>query len=124
MLLTDGALKYVYGLGSVYAVDANGGVQVYHTHELGLARTITDASQTILETYPTDEIGIPAVTQCTGSQPFRFTGEQRDPTPGLESHPTSTTTYAPSVFTGNVSATYGPFTRPPIVVGDSSSASP
>ena len=79
-VLTDGTLKYVYGLGLTYAVDTSGTVQVYHTDGLGSVRAITDGTGTLIQTYQTDEFGVPTQTQGSSSQPFQFTGEQRDAT--------------------------------------------
>jgi YD repeat-containing protein len=41
-VLTDGTLKYVYGLGHVYALDRCNNVQVYHADGLGLFPAVTE----------------------------------------------------------------------------------
>ena len=82
-VLTDGTLKYVYGLGLAYAVDGCGNVQVYHTDGLGSVRAITDGSGNVIATLQTDEFGIPTQTQGTSTQPFQYTGQQRDAESGL-----------------------------------------
>lgn len=75
-VLTDGTFKYVYGLGLAYAVDGSGNVQVYHTDGLGSIRAITNGSGTLIQTYQTDEFGIPTSSQGASSQPLGFSGEQ------------------------------------------------
>ena len=82
-VLTDGTLKYVYGLGLAYAMDGGGNVQVYHTDGLGSVRAITDANGNVIATYQTEEFGIPTQTQGTSTQPFQYTGQQRDAESGL-----------------------------------------
>ncbi|MGH2410875.1 MAG: RHS repeat-associated core domain-containing protein, partial [Chloroflexota bacterium] len=77
-VLTDGTFKYVYGLGLAYAVDGSGNVQVYHTDGLGSVRAITNGSGTLIQTYQTDEFGIPTQSSGTSTQPFGFTGQQVD----------------------------------------------
>lgn len=50
VVLTDGTLKYVYGLGLAYAVDTSGNLQIYHTDGLGSVRAITNGSnKTIID---------------------------------------------------------------------------
>jgi RHS repeat-associated protein len=48
-------------------------------------RAITDASASVVQTYATDEFGIPDVagTQGSTAQPMQYTGEQRDSESGL-----------------------------------------
>src|SRR5438093_10524792 len=80
VVLTDGTLKYVYGLGLAYATTTAGAIQqVYHADALGSVRALTDASGNVTQTYQTDEFGVPSLTQGTSAQAFRFAGEQRDP---------------------------------------------
>jgi RHS repeat-associated protein len=77
--IDDGTRKFVYGLGMAYAV--NGSAQeVYHADRLGSVRALTDASGAAIAGYRTDEYGVPTVTTGSSSQPFGFTGEQRDAT--------------------------------------------
>jgi RHS repeat-associated protein len=83
VVLTDGTLKYVYGNGLAYAVDGSGNVQVYHTDGLGSVRALTDANGNVIQTYQTDAFGVPTQTQESSSQPFQFTGQQRDASTGL-----------------------------------------
>lgn len=49
---------------------------------LGSVRALTNASGNVVQTYGTDEFGVPhgSLTQGTRTQPFGYTGEQRDPT--------------------------------------------
>ena len=82
-VLTDGTLKYVYGLGLAYAVDGGGNVQVYHTDLRGSVRAITNGLGNVIARYSTDEFGIPTQTQGTSTQPSQFTGQQRDGESGL-----------------------------------------
>jgi RHS repeat-associated protein len=78
VVLTDGSRKYVYGLSLAYSVDAAGNVQVYHTDGLGSVRALTDGSGNLIETYQTDPFGVPTAMQGASTQPFQFTGQQRD----------------------------------------------
>ncbi|MBI4493717.1 MAG: hypothetical protein HY690_13075, partial [Chloroflexi bacterium] len=118
VVLDDGTRKYVWGLGLAYAVDSAGNVEVYHEDGLGSVRAITDASAQVVQTYLSDEFGVPSLTQGTGSQPFQYTGEprdaetgfvnlrarmydpatgrfvQRDPFPGFDSDPLSLNRYS------------------------------
>ena len=83
VLLEDGTRKYVWGLGLAYAVDSSGTVEVYHTDGLGSVRALTDTSQTVVARYESDEFGVPTSTTGSSSQPFGYTGEQRDAATGL-----------------------------------------
>ena len=80
VLLDDGVRKYVWGAsGLTYSVDkSSGAVQVYHADGLGSVRAITDSTGSVVQTYQTDEFGVPTATQGTSSQPFGYAGEQRD----------------------------------------------
>ncbi len=77
-VLTDGTLKYVDGLSLAYAGDSSGTVQVYHADGLSSVRALTDGSGTVIQTYQTDPFGVPTQTQGSSTQPFQFTGQQRD----------------------------------------------
>lgn len=70
----------VKGDGMVWSrgVDSSGGVEVYHTDGLGSVRATTNAAGTVTQTYQTDAFGVPAATQGSSTQPFGYTGEQRD----------------------------------------------
>jgi len=76
----SGVTKYVWGMGLAYAVDLYNNVQVYHTAGLGTVRAITDGTGNLVQTYQTDAFGVPTASRGTVSQPFQYTGEQRDPT--------------------------------------------
>ena len=52
---------------------------VYHVDGLGSVRALTDSSKAVVQTYESDEFGIPITSAGGSSQPFGFTGEQRDP---------------------------------------------
>jgi RHS repeat-associated protein len=87
VVLDDGTRKYVYGLGLAYAVNGIS-VEVYHTDGLGSVRAITDGTTPaplVVQTYATDEFGIPdaALTQGSTAQPFQYTGEPRDAESGF-----------------------------------------
>jgi RHS repeat-associated protein len=56
---------------------------VSHVDGLGSVRALTDASGTLMQTYQTDAYGVPTQTQGTSTQPFGFTGEQRDAETGF-----------------------------------------
>ncbi len=85
VLLDDGAPKYVWGAGGLaYSVDkSTAAIQIYHTDGLGSVRTITDITGSVVQTYQSDEFGVPLLAQGTSTQPFGYTGEQRDPEDGL-----------------------------------------
>jgi RHS repeat-associated protein len=51
---------------------------VYHADGLGSVRALTDAAGAVVQTYETDEFGVPGLSQGTRGQPFGYTGEQRD----------------------------------------------
>ncbi len=78
VLLDDGTRKYVWGLGLAYAVDSSGSPLVYHSDGLGSVRALTDSAGSIVQTYLYDEYGVVTSTQGSISQPFQYTGEQRD----------------------------------------------
>jgi RHS repeat-associated protein len=87
VVLDDGTRKYVYGLGLAYAV-SGAALEVYHTDGLGSVRAITDGTTPaplVVQTYATDEFGIPdaAGTQGSTAQPFQYTGEPRDAETGF-----------------------------------------
>ena len=65
--LPDRALKRVYGPGLAFAADSSGTVQVYHADGLGSVRAITNLDDriSVVQTYQTDEFGMP--TQTEGS---------------------------------------------------------
>ena len=58
---------------------------MYHTDGLGSVRAITDATGSVVQTYQTDEFGVPlaAGTRGTKTQPFGYTGERRDAETGF-----------------------------------------
>ncbi len=79
VVLDDAPRKYVWGLGLAYAVDKTTDlIFAYHTDGLGSVRAITDAAGNVIETYQTDEFGVSTATQGSITQPFQYTGEQRD----------------------------------------------
>jgi RHS repeat-associated protein len=80
VVLSDGARKYVWGLGLAYAVDGAGAISVGHTDGLGSVRALTDGAGALTQTYLTDPFGAVLATGGSSAQPFRFTGEQRDDT--------------------------------------------
>jgi RHS repeat-associated protein len=82
VLLEDGTQRYVWGLGLAYAVES-GAALVYHVDGLGSVRAITNGSAAVVQTYESDEFGIPLSAQGGSAQPFGFTGEQRDPESGF-----------------------------------------
>jgi RHS repeat-associated protein len=82
-VLTDGTLTYVYGLGLAYTVDGSNNVQVMHTDGLGSVRALTDDEGNVTQTFNSDEFGNPTLTQGSASEPFRYTGQQRDAETGF-----------------------------------------
>lgn len=84
VLLDDGTQKYVWGNGLAYSVDkSSGAVHVYHADGLGSVRALTDNSGNVVQTYQTDEFGVPTESQGTMTQPFGYTGQPVDPESGL-----------------------------------------
>ncbi|HLC30203.1 MAG TPA: RHS repeat-associated core domain-containing protein, partial [Dehalococcoidia bacterium] len=77
--LDDGARKYVWGLGLAYEVEGSNAF-VYHTDGLRSVRAVSDSSGATIQTYRTDEFGVPLDTQGTSAQPFQYTGEEGDET--------------------------------------------
>jgi RHS repeat-associated protein len=85
LLLDDGTRSYVWGppatnLGLLYAIDRSGNVLAYHANGRGGVVGLTDATRAVVQTYITDEYGVPTVQQGTvgTAQPFLFTGEPYD----------------------------------------------
>jgi YD repeat-containing protein len=66
-VLDDGARKYVWGAGGLaYTVDKGiAAIAAYHTDGLGSVRAITDGTGSVVQTYQTDEFGIPTLSQGT-----------------------------------------------------------
>src|SRR5207249_247145 len=58
-------------------------VETYHPDELGSARALSDAGQTVVQRYETDEFGVPTTTTGSSTQPFRYTGQQYDAETGF-----------------------------------------
>ena len=82
VLLEDGARRYVWGLGLAYEVESSAAL-VYHVDGLGSVRALTDSTKAVVQTYESDEFGVPIVASGGSTQPFGFTGEQRDGENGL-----------------------------------------
>ncbi|MEX1172803.1 MAG: DUF4951 domain-containing protein [Chloroflexota bacterium] len=78
-VLADGTRKYVYGLELAYAVSGTG-IEIYRTDGLGTVRSLANAAGTTTATFTTDEWGRPTGGTGSSTQPFGFTGEQRDGT--------------------------------------------
>ena len=78
-VVDDGARKYVWGLGLAYEVEGSNAF-VYHTDGLRSVRAVSDSSGATIQTYRTDEFGVPLDTQGTSAQPFQYTGEEGDET--------------------------------------------
>jgi len=74
VLLSDGARKYVWGLGLAYAVvSGTNALEVYRADGLGSVRAVTDGSRALIATYQTDAYGVPTATwgprSWAGSRP-------------------------------------------------------
>jgi RHS repeat-associated protein len=73
---------YVWGLGLAYSRVTTGGTtavrHVYHADGLGSVRALTDAAGLVTDTYVTDPYGVPGTGAGSSTQPFGYTGEQRD----------------------------------------------
>jgi len=54
VVLSDGTLKYVYGLGLAYTVDVSDTVQTLQTDGLGSVRAITDSTGKVIQTFQAD----------------------------------------------------------------------
>jgi YD repeat-containing protein len=85
VLLDDGTQKYVWGAGGLASSvsKSSGAVAVNHTDGIGSVRALSDSTGNVTQTYQTDEFGIPTTNQGSSSQPFGFTGEQRDAEEGF-----------------------------------------
>jgi RHS repeat-associated protein len=85
---TGTQLSYVWGHGSTHAQSASVTVEgrpiqqldVYHADGLGSVRAVTNGDGTVIQTYRTDEFGVPILADSLGTslQPFQYAGEQRD----------------------------------------------
>ena len=62
VLLDDGSRKYVWGLGLAYAVPSSGEVEVYYADGLNSVRALTNAAGSVVQTYQTDEFGVPTLS--------------------------------------------------------------
>ena len=45
---------------------------------IATAQTITDSAGNVIQTFATDEFGVPSLTQGTSPEPMRYAGQQRD----------------------------------------------
>jgi RHS repeat-associated protein len=78
VLLDDGARKYVWGLGLAYTVELGGVLAAYHLDGLGSVRALSSLAGLVTQTYETDEFAVPTASAGASTQPFQYTGEQRD----------------------------------------------
>ena len=62
---------------------AGGTPLVYRTDGLGSVRALTDAAGNVIQSYQTDEFGVPTERSGPSSQPFGYTGAVWDPETGL-----------------------------------------
>ena len=83
-VLDDGDFRYVYGLGRIAEVDGSDNAHYYLADGLGSTIALTDDSGAVENTYVYDPFD--AIVGATGTQDnaFTFTGEQTDPSTGLE----------------------------------------
>ncbi len=51
-------------------MDISNTVQTLHTDGLGSVRAITDSTGKVIQTFQSDEFGIPAMVQGTNTEPF------------------------------------------------------
>jgi RHS repeat-associated protein len=65
---------YIYGLGLLASIDSGGAATTYHFNHRGDTLALTNASQTITESYGYSAYGITAASN-NGSNPFRFNGQ-------------------------------------------------
>ncbi len=82
VVLQDGTRSYVWGLGLAYSVQGTT-VDYYHADGLGSVRALTDGAGAVVQTYETDEFGVPTEVAGSRTQAFQYTGEQRDGESGL-----------------------------------------
>ncbi|HEV8636090.1 MAG TPA: RHS repeat-associated core domain-containing protein, partial [Chloroflexota bacterium] len=81
VVLSDGSRKYVWGAaGLAYSVDNAGALGVSHADGLGSVRALTDGAGTLVGTYLTDPFGMVLATGGANTQPFGFSGAQRENT--------------------------------------------
>ncbi len=84
VVLDDGTVQYVYGLGLISATDGSDEQTYYLTDGLGSTTDLTDDGGSVTDTYSYDVFG--AVRNHVGSStnPFQFTGQQTDADSGLQ----------------------------------------
>ncbi len=82
--LQDGTNTYVYGLGLISATDGSG-VQTYYDGDgLGSTSDLTNSSATKTDGYTYDAFGAPTHSPGSSTNPFQFTGQQRDADSSLQ----------------------------------------
>lgn len=65
---------YVYGLGLVQRISAQGAVSIYHFNVQGSTISMTDSIGLITDSYAYDSFGVLANTDGESPQPFRYLG--------------------------------------------------
>jgi RHS repeat-associated protein len=84
VVLQDGTYSYVYGHGLISQTDGSG-TQTYALSDgIGSTRALTDGSGTVTATYDYDVFGALRASTGTASTDYRFTGQQDDPTLGMQ----------------------------------------
>jgi RHS repeat-associated protein len=85
LLIDVNARRSTPALDLAYTVDGTitATVDVLHTDGLGSVRAITDSNGSVVQTFQSNEFGVPLLTQRNSPEPFRYTGQQRDAESGF-----------------------------------------
>ncbi|HEY8766743.1 MAG TPA: RHS repeat-associated core domain-containing protein [Dehalococcoidia bacterium] len=83
-ILQDGTNTYVYGLGLISSTDGSGNQTYYTGDGLGSTADLTNSSATKTDGYSYDAFGTPTHSPGSSTQPFQFTGQQKDADSGLQ----------------------------------------
>ncbi|MBI4605705.1 MAG: PKD domain-containing protein, partial [Planctomycetes bacterium] len=79
-----GALRAFYTYGDdLLSMNRGGAASFYHYDGLGSTRLLTDASETVTDTYTYDSYGLLLATMGSTENPYLYTGEQFDPNSGF-----------------------------------------
>ena len=82
-LMEPARLQDAFGMGLASLASAGGTPLTYHTDGLGSVRALSDAAENAVQSYQTDEFGVPTERSGPRGQPFGYTGEVWDLETGL-----------------------------------------
>jgi RHS repeat-associated protein len=83
VILNDGTNRYVYGLDLISAIDGSNNVKYFMYDGLGSTTEIVNDVGTVSAAYSYDVFGTVRAQSAAPSNPWLFTGEQRDADSGL-----------------------------------------